>query len=57
MSGAAQSHIELLDLGRTSELALFDGMDHGFFSDATLPESQRAYRLIAQFFNRHLGKR
>lgn len=57
MSGAAQSHIELLDLGRTSELALFDGMDHGFFSDANLPESQRAYRLISQFFNRHLGSK
>lgn len=57
MSGAAQSHIELLDLGRTSELALFDGMDHGFFSDATLPESQRAYRLIAKFFNTHLGRK
>jgi epsilon-lactone hydrolase len=55
MSGSAQSHIELLDLGRTSQLALFDGLDHGFFSDATLPESQRAYRLIARFFNRHLG--
>jgi acetyl esterase/lipase len=57
MSGAAQSHLELLDLGRTSELALFDGMDHGFFSDATLPESQRAYRLIVRFFDSHLGRR
>ena len=57
MSGAAQGHIELLDLGRVSELALFDGMDHGFFSDATLPESLRAYRLITRFFAQHLGKK
>jgi len=56
MSGAAQSHLELRELGRTSELLLFDGMDHGFFSDPNLPESQRAYRLIANFFLRHLGK-
>ena len=40
-----------------SELLLFDGMDHGFFSDTTLPESQRAYKLIVQFFADNLGKR
>jgi acetyl esterase/lipase len=55
MSGAAQGHLELVDLGRKSELLLFDGMDHGFFSDATLPESRRAYRLIVQFFADNLG--
>ena len=56
MSGAAQSHLELIDLGRESELLLFDGMDHGFYSDATLPESQRAYRMIARFFTKYLGR-
>lgn len=56
MSGAVQSHLELRDLGVDSELLLFDGMDHGFYSDASLPESQRAYRLIARFFADHLGK-
>jgi len=55
MSGAAQGHLELLELGVKSELLLFDGMDHGFFSDPSLPESKRAYRLIAQFFDRNLG--
>jgi acetyl esterase/lipase len=55
-SAAAQSHLELRDLGVKSELLLFDGMDHGFYSDATLPESQRAYRLIARFFDENLGK-
>ena len=57
MSAAAQSHLELIELGVKSELLLFDGMDHGFYSDAHLPESQRAYKLIVQFFAENLGKR
>lgn len=56
-SAAAQSHLELRDLGVKSELLLFDGMDHGFYSDASLPESRLAYRLIARFFADHLGQR
>lgn len=55
-SGAAMSHIELLELGVKSELLLFDGMDHGFYADPTLPESQRAYRLINRFFAENLGR-
>jgi epsilon-lactone hydrolase len=55
MSGATQAHLQLLELGVKSELLLFDGMDHGFYTDVTFPESQRAYKLIAQFFAEHLG--
>ena len=57
MSGAAQSHIELRDLGVKSKLLLFDGMDHGFFADPGLPESTRAYKLIVQFFAENLGSK
>jgi len=56
MSAAAQSHLELKQLGVKSELLLFDGMDHGFYSDPTLPESSIAYKLIAEFFAENLGK-
>ena len=55
MSGAVQAHLQLRELGVKSELLLFDGMDHGFYTDVTLPESQRAYKLIARFFAEHLG--
>ena len=55
MSAAAQSHLELRELGVKSELLLFDGMDHGFYSDARLPESKRAYKFIVQFFDENLG--
>lgn len=56
MSAAAQSHLELRELGVTSELLLFDGMSHGFVVDASLPEARRAYTLIARFFRENLGK-
>ena len=55
MSGAAQSHLELRALGVKSELFLFDGLDHGFHSDSTFPESRLAYKLITQFFAENLG--
>ena len=56
MSGAAQSHLELTELGVKSELLLFDGMDHGFYTNPSLPESARAYKLIARFFRENLGR-
>lgn len=56
MSAAAQSHLELRELGVTSELLLFDGMSHGFVVDSSLPEARRAYPLIARFFAENLGK-
>jgi monoterpene epsilon-lactone hydrolase len=55
MSAAAQSHLKLKQLGVKSELLLFDGMDHGFYADPTLPESVTAYELIAAFFAENLG--
>ncbi len=56
MSGAAEAHLQLRELGIRSELYLFDGMDHGFYADVTLPEARRAYKLITQFFADNLGK-
>ncbi len=56
MSGAAEAHLQLRELGIRSELYLFDGMDHGFYADVTLPEARRAYELITQFFADNLGK-
>lgn len=56
MSAAAQSHIELRELGVKSDLILFDGLDHGFMSNPALPESKRAYALTASFFSENLGR-
>jgi monoterpene epsilon-lactone hydrolase len=55
MSAAAQSHLELRELGVKSELYLFDGLDHGFFADARFPESRLAFKLMTRFFAENLG--
>jgi acetyl esterase/lipase len=56
MSGAVQSHLDLHRLGVSSQLLLFDGLDHGFFVyQGGLPETRQAHELIARFFAEHLG--
>ena len=49
-------HRRLAAAGVRSELYLFDGLWHAFFVDADLPESIEAYKLIADFFDRNLGR-
>jgi monoterpene epsilon-lactone hydrolase len=48
-------HRRLTALGVASELQLFDGLGHAFFVWPDMPESMEAYRLVAGFFDRHLG--
>lgn len=48
-------HRMLTALGVPSELQLFDGLGHAFFVWPDMPESMEAYRLVAGFFDRHLG--
>ena len=50
-------HRRLTALGVPSELQLFDGLGHAFFVWPDMPESIEAYRLVASFFDRHLGRR
>jgi monoterpene epsilon-lactone hydrolase len=42
-------------LGMTNELQLFEGPGHAFLVWPDMPESMEAYRLVASFFERHLG--
>lgn len=47
---------QLLDkAGVPTELHVWEGMWHSFFSDPELPESKDAYRVIARFFLSHLS--
>jgi monoterpene epsilon-lactone hydrolase len=48
-------HRRLTALDVHSELQIFDGLGHAFFVWPDMPESMEAYRLIAAFFDRHLG--
>lgn len=45
----------LSDAGVDAELHVWDGMWHVFFFDPSLPESRQVYRVVAKFFERHLG--
>jgi acetyl esterase/lipase len=56
VSTMAYTHRRLAALGVPSELQVFDGLPHAFFVWPGMPESREAYRLIAAFFDRHLGK-
>jgi acetyl esterase/lipase len=56
LSTAVHSHIQLLKAGVDAELAVWDGVDHGFWINPDLPESREAYDVIVKFFDRHLGR-
>ncbi|MEH3039825.1 MAG: alpha/beta hydrolase fold domain-containing protein [Sphingomonas paucimobilis] len=56
-SALTLAHRRLTAAGVPSELQLFDGLPHAFFMWPDMPESMEAFRLIASFFDRHLGRR
>lgn len=56
MSSVLQSQRLLSNAGVETDLHVWDGMWHSFFSDPELPESKEAYAVMAAFFDKHLGK-
>jgi acetyl esterase/lipase len=46
----------LTQAGVTTELHVWEGMWHSFFSDPELPESKAAYAVMARFFDRRLAR-
>ncbi|WP_114240472.1 alpha/beta hydrolase [Dyella sp. C9] len=56
MSAVVRSQTLLSQAGVDTELHVWEGMWHSFFSDPELPESQSAYAVIVKFFDRHLGQ-
>lgn len=56
MSATVQSQLTLLDAGVDARMLLWDGVDHCFTYNPDLPESRAAYRHVAQFFERNMGK-
>jgi len=55
MSSAIYMNEQLSELGVPTELHVWDGMFHGFFYDADVPESRACYRMVVRFFERQLG--
>ena len=55
MSAALRSNELLSEAGARTELHVWEGMWHSFFSDPELPESKAMYAVVARFFDRELG--
>ncbi len=55
LSTVVQSERLLSNAGVQTEMHIWDGMWHSFFSDPEMPESREAYAVMARFFDRHLG--
>jgi acetyl esterase/lipase len=57
MSGALFTNEQLAKQGVPVELHVWEGLFHGFFYNADVPESQDAFNVIAGFFDRNLGRK
>ncbi|WP_041586682.1 alpha/beta hydrolase [Terriglobus saanensis] len=55
MSGTIHTDTELTKRGVKTELHVWDGLFHGFFYNADVPESQEAFNVMISFFDRNLG--
>lgn len=54
MSSAVNTHRELVKVGVTADLHVWDGLGHAFFYDPGLPESREAFDVMTGFFQKHL---
>lgn len=57
MSGTIHTDTELTKRGVKTELHVWDGLFHGFFYNADVPESRDAFNIMISFFDRNLGTR
>ncbi|AIF47009.1 alpha/beta hydrolase [Dyella japonica] len=55
MSSVIHSENLLSQAGVSTELHVWEGMWHSFFSDPEMPESRAAYETIVRFFDHHLA--
>ena len=55
LSSVLRSEALLTAAGVPTELHVWEGMWHSFFSDPELPEARAAYAVMARFFDRRLG--
>lgn len=55
LSSALYTHEQLVKLGVNVELHVWEGLFHGFFYNADVPESRDAFNVMIKFFDRHLG--
>lgn len=56
MSDAIYTDEQLVKQGVDTELHVWEGLFHGFFYNADVPESRDAFDVMIRFFDRHLGR-
>ena len=56
LSAVVRSQNLLSKAGVATELHVWEGMWHSFFSDPEMPESRQAYETIVRFFDQHLTR-
>ena len=56
LSSALATHHVLVEQDVDSELHVYEGLNHYFFADTGLPESVHAFRVMVDFFDRHLER-
>jgi acetyl esterase/lipase len=56
LSSAVHTEAELTKLGVDTELHVWEGLDHSFFTNPAIPESREVWDVVAKFFDRKLGK-
>jgi acetyl esterase/lipase len=54
LSSAIATHQRLVGAGAQSELHVYEGLVHYFFSDTGIPESRQVFDVIARFFDTQL---
>ena len=57
LSSIVKTHTALRRLDVDADLLVWEGLPHGFHFNPDLPESREAYKIIAEFFDKHLGEK
>ena len=56
LSNTVNLHRAFVNAGVNAELVVFDGLAHAFWNEWEWPESKEAHHMMADFFERNLGK-
>lgn len=56
LSSAIATHQKLIGAAAKSELHVYEGLTHYFFSDTDLPEARQVFDVIAKFFDENLQR-
>lgn len=54
LSSVVHTHSELIKQGVDADLHVWEGLDHCFYCCCEQPESRQAYKVIVDFFNKHI---